>query len=87
MDDGSKARLLPKSTSSGSEYLGTTDSEAFSDAFTDSRDPSYWTPSETNDETDDDPVTIVDNYESKRGSRIYSFQKTKSGKERLVCQK
>ena len=84
MDVGSKIRLLPES--SGSEFQSTTDSEV---AFSDCRNPSDWTPSETDDETDDDPETIKmnDNYENKRGSRLYSFAKTTSGKERGICEK
>lgn len=84
MDDGSKARLIPES--SGSDFQSATDSEI---AFSDSRDPSDWTPSGTDDETDDEPETIMINedFENKRGSRLYSFAKTKSGKERLVCEK
>ena len=84
MDDGSKARLIPES--SGSEFHSATDSEV---AFSDSRDPSDWTISGTDDETDDDPDTVMinDDFENKRGSRLYSFQKSKNGKERLVCEK
>ena len=84
MDDGSKTRLITES--SGSDFQSATDSEI---GFSDSRGPSDWTPSGTDDETDDDPETIMinDNFESKRGSRLYSFAKGKNGKERLVCQK
>lgn len=85
MEDGSKTRLIPESSISGSDFQSATDSEV---AFSDSRDPSDWTPSGTDDETDDDPDTIMENdIGNKRGSRLYTFQKTKGGKERLICEK